>query len=72
MSWSRTACDSPARRWSLYGVKIHFAHAGEMFMMSLWRITNEPACVEDIISSRLSPADLQAMQERVNQGFVGE
>lgn len=53
-------------------MKIHFAHAGEMFMMSLWRITNEPACVEDIISSRLSPADLQAMQERVNEGFVGE
>ena len=52
--------------------KIHFAHAGQIFMMALCQITDERAFVEDIISSRLSPTDLDVMQKRVNDVFVGE
>jgi len=52
--------------------KLRFAHAGKMSIIALCQITDERACVEDIISLRLSPTDLDAMQKRVNDVFVGE
>jgi len=41
-------------------------------MIALYQITDERPIVEDIISSRLSPIDLDAMQKGVNDVFVGE
>jgi len=52
--------------------KIHFAHAVKMFTIVLCQIADERVFVEDIISSRLSPTDLEAMQKRVNDVIVGE
>jgi hypothetical protein len=40
--------------------------------MAMCQITDERAFVENTISARVSPTDLQAMQEKVKDVLVGE
>jgi hypothetical protein len=41
-------------------------------MMAVCQITEERVYAGDIISSQLSPTELDAMQKRVNDVFVGK
>ena len=49
-----------------------FAHAGQTIMMAVCQIADERVFAGDIISLQLSRTDLDAIQQRVNDVFVGE